>query len=541
MSLAKGSKSKLIWAEESTYGTIPSGVAYKGALFSTESILTSIEAFKSEDIRADRTIPAIRGGNFMDGGSLTQDLGIQRSAYFLKHLLAASSIAASTFVPLPIGPSGLVKANALVTISTVANIANGDTLTAGGTTYTFKTSITTADDVLIGASLALTLINLVEAITLVGGSAGTNYGTSTVVNANVTASIGPTSNSVLFTAKTGGTSGNAITVEFPTGATDLAGNATISPYPNAPFGGTSAAQVMVINTTYTLSGGAASAQSIVRGYYYTDGGNLYLAASSGTWTTSSLSSSLATAGAQLLVGGITWQCISVGSLPTIHMYQIVAGPDFPTVGLAFEKQVLGGTQALYIPYQGGRVNSLELTIPQKGMVKAAWGILFINSLPGLTTSTAAATSTTYPTDDPVTGYDGFISMNNNLTVRPIREGTLSITNNIDENAFVIGSRSRIELPEGIRTNTGKITMYFQDNTEYQYWLTEQVVPVDVSFAHNGDFLDFHYNESKLTGSGVPQIQGPGLMTASFDINAYRENSTIDVVATICTQTASLVS
>lgn len=64
--------------------------------------------------------------------------------------------------------------------------ANNDTVTVGGVTYTFKTSLTgAANEVLINTTAAAALTNLKRAITLTG-TIGTDYGTGTVVNPLVT-------------------------------------------------------------------------------------------------------------------------------------------------------------------------------------------------------------------------------------------------------------------------------------------------------------------------------------------------------------------
>lgn len=77
--------------------------------------------------------------------------------------------------------------------------ANNDTLTVGGVTYTFKTSLTgAANEVLINTTAAAALTNLKAAITLTG-TIGTDYGTGTVINPLVSAGT-KTSTTLLITA-----------------------------------------------------------------------------------------------------------------------------------------------------------------------------------------------------------------------------------------------------------------------------------------------------------------------------------------------------
>jgi len=80
-----------------------------------------------------------------------------------------------------------VKATGIFTVNTT--VANNDTVTIGGQTYTFKTTLTagtTANEVLIGVSDATALDNLKSAINKSAGG-GTTYGSDTVANAFVTA------------------------------------------------------------------------------------------------------------------------------------------------------------------------------------------------------------------------------------------------------------------------------------------------------------------------------------------------------------------
>jgi flagellar hook protein FlgE len=101
------------------------------------------------------------------------------------------------------------------TLSATGNAAAGDTVTIGGTTYTFVSSLSTdptvPNQVLISSAAtgaeAATLANLAAAIN--GGSGeGTNYSDGTVANASVTATSGATTLSL--TAKSVGPAGNSI-------------------------------------------------------------------------------------------------------------------------------------------------------------------------------------------------------------------------------------------------------------------------------------------------------------------------------------------
>jgi len=100
-----------------------------------------------------------------------------------------------------------VKATGVLTSSRV--FQDGETVTIGGETYTFKTALTgVPDEVLIDVSAAASLDNLKVAING-GAGEGTKYGTGTVANVQVTATTN-TDTAQTVEAKRVGTYGNAI-------------------------------------------------------------------------------------------------------------------------------------------------------------------------------------------------------------------------------------------------------------------------------------------------------------------------------------------
>lgn len=100
------------------------------------------------------------------------------------------------------------------TLTMITQPANGNTVTVGtkdGTTaavYTFKTTLSSAFDILIDTSAENTLLNLMNAINT-GAGAGTKYGTGTTVNFDVNAVQLPFGQ-IAVVANTAGTAGNSI-------------------------------------------------------------------------------------------------------------------------------------------------------------------------------------------------------------------------------------------------------------------------------------------------------------------------------------------
>lgn len=93
------------------------------------------------------------------------------------------------------------------------NVTDGDTITLGAQTYTFKTALTpTVNEVLIGATITETEANLINAINH-GAGEGTAYATGTTANASVSAEFErPYRPWILIKALTVGTAGDSIVV-----------------------------------------------------------------------------------------------------------------------------------------------------------------------------------------------------------------------------------------------------------------------------------------------------------------------------------------
>lgn len=103
--------------------------------------------------------------------------------------------------------ASLLSAQGVLTLTSIP--LNAETVTLGATTYTFKTAITTTNDVLIGLTGETALANLAAAINQ-GPGEGTLYGTGTVQNASAFAELGPTNAQLTAIAITPGAAGNAI-------------------------------------------------------------------------------------------------------------------------------------------------------------------------------------------------------------------------------------------------------------------------------------------------------------------------------------------
>lgn len=100
------------------------------------------------------------------------------------------------------------------TITLSGQPLNGETFVVAGKTYTWQTTLTNADgNIQIGASLAISQQNLIDAINLTSttGGPGTQYAASMVENPYASAATTWVTNTLVITAKNAGVSGNALT------------------------------------------------------------------------------------------------------------------------------------------------------------------------------------------------------------------------------------------------------------------------------------------------------------------------------------------
>ena len=415
MSYAIGSKSKLNWTEETSFGVSPSGNVWKSLLFSSESFVENINKIQSEDIRPDRTQPSIRAGNIACGGSVSSDFALSRFGIWLKHLLCTTS----TDSTITIYPAGS------------ASIATG---------FASATAIVRGQPFSSDAS----------------GSTG------------------------LFVA----------TNNFTLNAT----------------GATTEGQFQADVT------GAVAGQTV-------------------TLVTSSVSG----------LGQVLCIVPRGTATPTYYKHVLTGGVTKPTGGLCIEKQVLGGSTPYYAAFRGSRVNSLSLSFAQQAIVKAQWSLLNIDTVVSTSTSVdATGTGYTSPTDDPFTGYDAFISLNNGTSYRPLRDLTLDINNNFDENIYTLNSQFRQEITEGKRMITGRLSTFWDTITEYNLFKNQTTFDANISVVHGNGVFIIDLPENRLTGAGTPQIGGQGVITAQFDMSTFHQAGSYDISITIYDLNASIV-
>jgi hypothetical protein len=95
MTQAVGSRSQMLFWEESTFGETPLTVSANGLDFTNESIQTEVNTFASETIRAHRMIQAVLRGNQRPGGDINCELHSEGMTTLFKHALGSVSTTGS--------------------------------------------------------------------------------------------------------------------------------------------------------------------------------------------------------------------------------------------------------------------------------------------------------------------------------------------------------------------------------------------------------------------------------------------------------------
>jgi hypothetical protein len=276
----------------------------------------------------------------------------------------------------------------------------------------------------------------------------------------------------------------------------------------------------IVTSSVSAPSAVAGATAYNRGDYVlaSVGGAIWVCTRGGTTPASMTGVLTGTGVVDIAQDGTRWEYVAANGT---QLYQHVITPsvDFPTVGLAFEKAVKGGDEDIFIKHVGARFQSLDLSVPQSGPVKATWGV--ITQRADSATSTGAGTPTLLA-EEFYRGQDAYVHVNDTQGAggKMFKDFSAMINNGVDENCFGIGERYRLDIPEGKRVWSGRVSLGFSDRNEYTYFKNETEVALAVSFIAGGKLLKIEWPEVKLMGNGSPKISGNQVITQDFDWEAY---------------------
>jgi hypothetical protein len=254
-----------------------------------------------------------------------------------------------------------------------------------------------------------------------------------------------------------------------------------------------------------------------------------------------------------ILGTTEWQKMAEAATSigvNVFTPQTTAGA-FLATGLTFEKMLKGGVANSFIQFGGVRVNSVTFNIQQEGIVRADWAMLAHRQYNMANVFTGAPAIGAASTDQPFIGADCVVYMgrsaaatlldpmvagdaaeNTLLTPRPIREATITISNQFSEDINTIGERFRREVPEGVRQISGSFTSYFENADEFEAFLGEETVTLEFVFICNSKMVVIRLPYVKISGDGTPKISGPGVLTGTYNFTAFKLGAEDDVKISI---------
>lgn len=210
-------------------------------------------------------------------------------------------------------------------------------------------------------------------------------------------------------------------------------------------------------------------------------------------------------------------------LASLSKYQhtLTSSSDFLTGGISLEKAILGGNDPFYVVLRGGRIGSLDVTVPQEGIVQSVWNMTFAKPL--VRNNATVAGTPTVLSDDPPTGFESAVAIND-VENAVLKDASFKIDNMLDPE-YVIGKRTIQEIVPKRLEMSGSVTMLFQDATDYDRFLAEETFSLTFSFYRGAQFLSIKFPEVKMFGDPTPKIADAGAIKLQFNWRAFQQNET----------------
>lgn len=209
--------------------------------------------------------------------------------------------------------------------------------------------------------------------------------------------------------------------------------------------------------------------------------------------------------------------------PYTHTIKVGNPPSFLLEKGFTDVKSYNPLESPFFLYNGCKVNSLNITFANNGILKGTFAIMGAKETPGLTTFDATPTDNGHDPWDMTecTFEEGGVSSS------IVREANMSIENNLAGDYYVIGGAGEREcLPAGYCRISGTITALFRDMVQYNkaYNFTES--SLDFAFSR-GTGLGTAGNESMVVtipeikyAAQSPSVQGPGGVDITFPFDAY---------------------
>ena len=199
---------------------------------------------------------------------------------------------------------------------------------------------------------------------------------------------------------------------------------------------------------------------------------------------------------------------------------------------------------------------MSLNFPQEGYITGTVGILaqgeisdenaeaegspyphgrsYGNAIGGI------APAATYPLDEPFVTYSGVVQEGNPLAdVANVRSISLQISNNYDQEGFILADRYRQVYAAGRRSVTGSITAFFTSMAFYNKFLEETRTGIRLYFQRGSKSIEIFLPRVELQGES-PKISGTGTLNLTIPFRAlYDSTEDTDIRVTFVNTESSI--
>lgn len=188
--------------------------------------------------------------------------------------------------------------------------------------------------------------------------------------------------------------------------------------------------------------------------------------------------------------------------------------DLPT-GLFIE---VGFTDiGTYIVFNGCKINSLSFTVANSGIVTGSMEVMgrdyTINASEVATPATVDHT--------PLVHHEASVLVDE--VTSKVQNLEMTINNNLNGDAYVIGDRYRDQLNEGQGQASGSITVQFRDQTWLDRWSNETEFSLETDFVNSLGELNIQYPRCKLFENAVPALETAQGIVQSMSLRPLRSN------------------
>jgi len=226
---------------------------------------------------------------------------------------------------------------------------------------------------------------------------------------------------------------------------------------------------------------------------------------------------------------------TTGSGPYTH---IMKGDPGYLEGLSFEKGFPNINE--YILYSGCRINTCTIDIPQEGFAGVTFD--FVGKAENIDTSTQITGDSVYGTKDGFNGYQCTVYTNNTgsyVALGKVTKGTITISNNIETDAYVLGSAFRADEALGTRDCKGDFEIFFEDLTIYNLFVNGTSCGIKFVFDNGVESIIFEFPEVKIGGES-PKIASAGGVNLPLNFTAKRNTAAAtDIIVTFVNSTVSV--